>query len=122
MIVIMGKNIDREKIEVEWHDGLPVDYVEETNNFNARVTNGTESVVYGLQRRFHMTPEQANEEFNQIIKEKKRLKKAEETQQNTQNNENVYKNTLQSNNPSDNIKSETREQVENRLDAVNSQR
>lgn len=120
--VIMGKNIDREKIEVEWHDGLPVDYVEETNNFNARVTNGTESVVYGLQRRFHMTPEQANEEFNQIIKEKKRLKKAEETQQNTQNNENVYKNTLQSNNPSDNIKSETREQVENRLDAVNSQR
>lgn len=120
--VIMGKDIIRDKIEIEWHDGLPVDYVEETNNFNARVTNGTESIVYGLQRRFHMTPEQAKEEFKQIIKEKELLKKASGTQKNEQKDENVYKNTLQSNNPRDNIVSETREQVENRLDAVNSQR
>ena len=113
--VIRGKEIEHNKIEVQWQDGLPIDWVEETNNFNARVTSGTESVVYGLQRRFHMTPEQAQEEWNQILKEKEETTKASTFQQENEQN------TLQSNDSSANIKSETRETVEKRQDAKNSQ-
>lgn len=70
LAAIMGKSIEPKDIEIKWKDGLPIDWVEETNMFNARVTSGTESVVYGLQRRFGMTPAQAQDEFEQILKEK----------------------------------------------------
>ena len=70
LAAIMGESIEPKDIEIKWKDGLPIDWVEETNMFNARVTSGTESVVYGLQRRFGMTPAQAKDEFEQILKEK----------------------------------------------------
>lgn len=95
---IMGKGLKASDIEIKWQDGLPVDWVEETNMFNARVTSGTESIKYGLQRRFGMTPQQAEDELKQIIKEKKLVAKS--TQQQTN-------------------KAETRETTEKRADAEN---
>lgn len=115
LATIMGKKLEVQNIEVQWNDGLPVDWVEETNNFNSRVTNNTESIVYGLQRRFGMTPEQANDEFQQILKELK---------EKTENTQKIMENTLQNGNSGANMnkESKTREQVENELDGKNSQR
>lgn len=107
--VILGKEIPQNKIEVAWKDGLPIDWVEETNNFNSRVQAGTESIKYGLQRRFAMTPAEAEDEYQQILKEQKQLSE----------NKNFFKNTLQNGNNDANIKSETRETVEKRADAKN---
>ena len=73
--IIMGKNLEIKNIEVQWNDGLPIDWTEETNNFGTRVQNNTESIVYGLQRRFGMTPAQAMDEFKQILKEKEEMSK-----------------------------------------------
>ena len=109
--VIMGKDLKVENIEVKWNDGLPIDWTEETNNFDARVQANTESIVYGLQRRFGMTPEQASDEFEQILKELK---------QKAENTSFMQENALQNKNEGANIKSETREETENRLDGKNS--
>ena len=68
---IMGKNITQRDIEIKWQDGLPVDNIEEATIFQTRVASNTESIVFGLQRRYNMTPEQAEKEFEQILKEKK---------------------------------------------------
>lgn len=114
--VIMGKKIDRNQIEVAWKDGLPIDWVEETNNFNARVAAGTESIRYGLQRRFNMTPEEAEDEYQQILKEKKDIAESSSfMQQNSENGENA----LQKDKNGANIESERRETVEKRNDANN---
>lgn len=115
LATIMGKKLEVQNIEVQWNDGLPIDWVEETNNFNARVANNTESVVYGLQRRFGMTPEQAQDEFDQILKELK---------QKTENTQKVEQNALQNVNADDkmNMESKTREETENSQDGKNSQR
>lgn len=94
---IMGYNLKPSDIEIRWQDGLPIDWVEETNMFNARVTNGTESIVYGLQRRFGMTPQQAMDEYDRIIKEKSEI----------------------SNSSNTSTEALTREQSENVNDAVN---
>lgn len=115
LATIMGKKLDVQGIEVAWNDGLPIDWVEETNNFNSRVANNTESVVYGLQRRFGMTPEQAQDEFDQILKELK---------QKTENTQKMEQNALQNGNTNGkiNTESKTREQTENAQDGKNSQR
>lgn len=94
---IMGKGLKSSDIEIKWQDGLPIDWVEETNMFNARVTSGTESIKYGLQRRFGMTPQQAEDELQQIIKEKSM----------------VNQSTTQK------VEADTRETTENRQDAEN---
>ena len=112
----MGKKIDRNQIEVAWKDGLPIDWVEETNNFNARVAAGTESIRYGLQRRFNMTPEEAEDEFQQILKERKEIAESSFVKQETDEN---GKNALQKGNNGANIESERRETVEKRADAKN---
>ena len=113
--VIMGKNLEIKNIEVQWNDGLPIDWTEETNNFGTRVQNNTESIVYGLQRRFGMTPAQAMDEFKQILKEKEEMSKISlQNKDNSGNIQNV-------NNDSGAVRSKTRDQVENETDAKNSQ-
>lgn len=104
---ILGKKIKPTDIEIKWQDGLPVDELEATNIFQARVQSGTESIVYGLQRRYNMTPEQAQKEFEQILKEKK------ESAENIQNMQNNFTNS----NKSDNSEIKNREQTERSVDA-----
>lgn len=106
---ISGKKIERKDIEIKWQDGLPKDELEETNIFQARVTSGTESIIFGLQRRYNMTQEQAEAEFKQIIKEK------EMSMINTQNDENNLPNSQKSANGKSEIKN--REQTERQQDA-----
>ena len=103
---IKGYNIKASDIEITWQDGLPIDMVEETNMFNARVQAGTESIMYGLQRRFGMTPAQAKDEYDTIIREKKEATEAMMKQQ-------------QNNNLKEQTQSDTREQTENTADAEN---
>ena len=117
---ILGKDLKRSDIEIKWQDGLPVDNLEEANIFQARVTSGTESVVFGLQRRYNMTPEQAQKEFEQILKEKK---DAFENTQVIQFNEQSGQNNLTNNKKGNNSKNEaikSREQEERSSDAKNS--
>jgi hypothetical protein len=102
---IMGKkNIKPETIEIKWKDGLPIDWVEETNMFNSRVAAKTESIVYGLERRFGLTAEQAEDELKQIIKESKMLDNTEKTADNNNNS---------------GVQVEERETMEKRVDAEN---
>ena len=63
-----------------------------------------------------MTPEEAEQELQQILKEKKMVFENTQVQENTDKN---GENTLQNKNNSDNIESETRETVEKRADAQN---
>lgn len=117
---ITGKDLKRSDIEIKWQDGLPIDNLEEANIFQARVTSGTESIVFGLQRRYNMTPEQAQKEFEQILKEKKNA--VENTQVLMQNQENG-ENNLPNNKKGANSKNETaksREETERANDAKNS--
>ena len=113
---IKGLGIESKDIEIKWNDGLPVDWVEECNMFNSRVQAGTESVVYGLARRFGMSPSQAEDEWKQIIKEQKQLSESKSFAKMTMNNMN--------NNPNNkpNGQADNRETTEKKLDAKNSGR
>ena len=105
---IKGLGIESKDIEIKWNDGLPVDWVEECNMFNSRVQAGTESVVYGLARRFGMSPAQAEDEWKQIIKEQKQLSETKSFDRMNMNN----------NKP--NAQADNRETTEKKLDAKNS--
>lgn len=115
---ILGKKIKASDIEIKWQDGLPVDHLEEANIFQMRVQAGTESVTYGLQRRYNMTPEQAEKEFKKILEEKKQAFENTSMNQNNQENGISVKNDLTKDRKSVNNKveqAETREQTEKKL-------
>ncbi len=109
---ILGKKISRGDIEIRWQDGLPKDELEDANIFQMRVAAGTESVIYGLQRRYNMTPKQAEDEFEQILREKKMSIEATQKEENDENN-------LPNDKKSANGKSEikNREQIERQQNA-----
>lgn len=120
---ILGKKMKASDIEIKWQDGLPTDHLEEANIFQMRVQSGTESVTYGLQRRYNMTPAQAEKEFNKILEEKQRLARNSVVEQNeeddnTDEDEKSVYNDLTKDEKSVNNKieqAETREQLERRI-------
>ncbi len=116
---ILGKKIKPTDIEIKWQDGLPVDHIEEANIFQMRVQSGTESIVYGLQRRYNMTPEQAEKEYKKILEEKKQLHEAESNSNSGEAyNQEGTKNDLQNKlkgGKNNNEEAETREETERRL-------
>ena len=115
-----GIEMKPEDIEIKWKDGLPVDWVEECNMFNSRVQAGTESILYGLARRFGMSPSQAEDEWKQIIKEQKQLSESKSFAKMTMNNNpNNKQNDKMTNS---NGQADDRETTEKKQDANNSGR